>query len=77
MGKEMASMKFGKAVKEIRIKALLSQAAFAKEIGVSFSTVNRWEMGKAKPRYDALKKIKGFCEKNSIPFEVDEQYLAQ
>lgn len=70
-------MKFGKAVKEIRIKALLSQAAFAKEIGVSFSTVNRWEMGKAKPRYDALKKIKGFCEKNSIPFEVDEQYLAQ
>lgn len=70
-------MEFNKVVKDIRIKALLSQDAFAKEIGVSFSTVNRWEMGKAKPRYDALKKIKAFCEKNKISFEVDEQYLAQ
>ena len=70
-------MKFSRVIKDIRIKALLSQAAFAKEIGVSFSTVNRWEMGKAKPRYDALKRIKTFCEKNNIPFEVDEQYLAQ
>ena len=70
-------MEFNKVVKDIRIKALLSQEAFAKEIGVSFSTVNRWEMGKAKPRYDALTRIKAFCEKNEIPFEVDEQYLAR
>lgn len=70
-------MEFNKVVKNIRIKALLSQEAFAKEIGVSFSTVNRWEMGKAKPHYDALKRIKAFCEKNGLPFEVDEQYLAQ
>ena len=70
-------MEFKKVVKEIRIKALLSQESFAKELGVSFSTVNRWEMGKAKPRYDALKRIKAFSEKNKIPFEVEEQYLAQ
>lgn len=70
-------MEFSRIIKDIRIKVLLSQAAFAKEIGVSFSTVNRWEMGKAKPRYDALKRIKAFSEKNSIPFEVDEKYLAQ
>lgn len=74
--KETEAMEFSKVIKDIRIKALLSQAAFAKEIGVSFSTVNRWDMGKAKPRYDAMKRIKAFCEKNSIPFEVDEQYLA-
>ncbi|NLB81967.1 MAG: helix-turn-helix transcriptional regulator [Clostridiaceae bacterium] len=70
-------MEFSRVIKDIRIKALLSQAAYAKEIGVSFSTVNRWEKGKAKPRYDALKRIKVFCEKNKIQFEVDEQYLAQ
>ena len=70
-------MEFCKVIKDIRIKALLSQAAFAQEIGVSFSTVNRWEMGKAKPRYDALKRIKVFCEKNGISFEMDERYLAQ
>ncbi len=69
-------MEFKKVVKEIRIKALLSQESFAKELGVSFSTVNRWEMGKAKPRYCALRKIKSFCEKNKIslePLQVDAQ----
>ena len=34
-------MDIGAAIKEIRIKSLLSQADFAKELGVSFSTVNR------------------------------------
>ena len=70
-------MDFSDVVKEIRFKALLSQADFAKEIGVSFSTVNRWEAGRAKPRYDALKRIKAFCNKNGIPFEAEERYLAQ
>ena len=68
-------MEFEQVIKEIRLKSLLSQEAFAKELCVSFSTVNRWETGKSKPRYDALKKIKDFCEKNAIPFEVRGNYL--
>lgn len=49
-------MNFSEAIKYIRKVAYLSQESFAKEIGVSFSTVNRWERGKSKPNYAAMKK---------------------
>lgn len=69
-------MDIGATIKEIRIKSLLSQADFAKELGVSFSTVNRWEKGKAVPGFKALKKIKDFCAKNMIDFNVD-RYISE
>lgn len=36
-------MEFGLMIKDIRQQCYLSQQAFADEIGVSFTTVNRWE----------------------------------
>ena len=53
-------MNFSEGIKYIRKVAYLSQESFAKEIGVSFSTVNRWERGKSKPNYAAMKKINDF-----------------
>ena len=64
-------MEIGVAIKEIRKRSLLSQVDFAQELGVSFSTVNRWEKGKAAPNYRALKKIKEFCQMNHIDFDID------
>lgn len=61
-------MKFADEIKELRHKCLLSQVDFAKEIGVSFSTVNRWETGKFKPNYKTLKRIDVYCKNNSIDF---------
>lgn len=61
-------MKFADEIKDLRRKCLLSQTDFAKEIGVSFSTVNRWETGKSKPNYKTLKRIDEYCKKNSIDF---------
>lgn len=58
-------------IKDIRRKSLLSQMEFADEIGVSFSTVNRWENGKTAPNYQTLKKIKKFCDRNNICFDID------
>lgn len=69
-------MDIGTAIKEIRIKSLLSQADFAKEIGVSFSTVNRWENGKAVPGFKTLKKMKDFCAQNGIDFHI-EKHIAE
>ena len=60
----------GEEIKQIRQRAMLSQEAFAKVLGVSFTTVNRWESGKSKPSYKALKQISVFCQKNEIPFEI-------
>ena len=64
-------MDLGKKLKEIRKKSLLSQIDFAKELGVSFSTVNRWENDKAAPNYQARKRIKEFCDKEGTPFDID------
>ena len=69
-------MDIGAAIKEIRIKSLLSQADFAKELGVSFSTVNRWEKGKSVSAFKALKKIKDYCAKILIDFNV-EKYISE
>ena len=56
-------MSLSEAIKNTRMKALLSQEEFAKELHVSVGTINRWEHGKSKPN------IKAFCADNSLPYE--------
>lgn len=63
-------MGFCDNIREIRQKRFLSQEAFAKELGVSFATVNRWESGKTKPTYKTMKLIDDFCRCHSIDFDV-------
>ncbi len=63
-------MGFSDDLKEIRQKCFLSQEAFAKELGVSFATVNRWESGKTKPTYKTMKLIDDFCKTRGISFDV-------
>ncbi|MBF0110999.1 MAG: helix-turn-helix transcriptional regulator [Magnetococcales bacterium] len=36
-------------IKRLRTRMGMTQVALAKELGVSFPTINRWENGKAKP----------------------------
>ena len=60
-------MSFAEKIKAIRKTTFLSQESFAKEIGVSFSTVNRWENMKSLPNYAAMKQITVFCENHSLP----------
>lgn len=50
-------------VKEIRKQLDLSQEDLAREIGVSFATVNRWENGKSKPSKLAKVQLDAFCAK--------------
>ena len=53
-----------------------TQHDFAKEVQVAFSTVNRWEGGKAKLSLFAMKNIKEFCIKNNIDYAgVEEAWL--
>lgn len=59
-------MEFCDKVKEIRKKLNLSQMALAKELGVAFSTVNRWESGKFEPNYRAIKRFEELCTKKKI-----------
>lgn len=44
-------------VKETRKRLGLTQLQFAKKLGVSFQSVNRWERGRTKPLPIVLKQI--------------------
>ena len=66
-------MSFSDDIRVIRQKCFLSQEAFAKELGVSFATVNRWESDKTKPTYRTMKLIDAFCKKNGIEFDVNKE----
>lgn len=69
-------MNFPEEIKKLRQRLFITQEDFAKEIGVAFSTVNRWEGGKAKPNLSAMKSIKEFCLNHDIDFStVEETWL--
>ncbi len=59
-------MTFAEKMQTVRKQLFLSQEAMAKELGVSFATVNRWEKGKCEPGYKAQKAFNDLCEKNNI-----------
>ena len=70
-------MTFAEELKRIRQRSFLTQEAFAKEVNVSFSTVNRWENGKTKPNLIAMKNIKEFCDQNNVEYsELEELWLS-
>ncbi len=54
-------------IKNIRNYIGLSQQEFAKKIGVSFATINRWENAKALPNSLAQEKLYTFCQDTRIP----------
>ncbi len=66
-------MNLGDAIRLLRQKALYTQEDFAKKLGVALSTINRWELNKAKPNIKAMKAIKSFCEENNLDFEIIEK----
>ena len=66
-------MSYSEELKKIRKKCFLSQEAFGREIGVSFSSINRWEGGKSKANMNAMKKLKNFCDIHDIDFTTLEE----
>jgi len=50
-------------IKEIRRQLSISQEDLARELGVSYATVNRWENGQAKPSKLARAQLDAFCER--------------
>ena len=52
--------------KALRKRFNLSQEEFAKKLGVSFTSVNRWENGQSKPSKLAQKKIETLIRESPI-----------
>ncbi len=50
-------------IKKVRRQLSISQEDLARELGVSYATVNRWENAQAKPSKLARAQLDAFCEK--------------
>lgn len=59
---------FSEILKDFLIENNLTQAEFAKKIGVKQSQVSEWLKGKAKPGYDILKSM-------ALAFNVSADYF--
>ena len=59
-------MSFSEKVKYVRTELKLSQEDLARELGVSFATINRWENGSYNPSRLAKNAFDDFCKENNI-----------
>ena len=55
----------GNLICEIRLATNLTQEQFAGQLGVTCSTINRWERGRSKPSPLAIQKIEQLLEQMS------------
>ena len=58
------STDISRQIKSIRKQLGLSQEELAQKLGVSFTSVNRWENGQTKPSKLARRQIDILCKKN-------------
>ena len=65
-------MSLGEAIRISRQKAFYTQEDFANKLNVALSTVNRWELNKAKPNVKTMKSIKAFCVENELDYKIIE-----
>ena len=54
---EMTGGKLADMIKGLRARFGLTQEQFAAKVGVTFSTVNRWENGRGEPSPLAMRRI--------------------
>lgn len=66
-------MIFSQKVQEVRGRLMLTQQQLANELGVAFSTVNRWERGHSEPQFLERRKFDDFCKKHEIVFAKREE----
>lgn len=59
---KLEESELARKLKELRSKLGLTQEQFAAKVGVTFSTVNRWENGKGKPSPLAMRQIEELIE---------------
>lgn len=62
-------MNYALIVKRLRDKLILTQEEFAKLLGVSYMSVNRWESGKYAPTIKVKRKIVELCKENDVTLE--------
>lgn len=62
-------MNYAKMIKNLRDKLIMTQEELANLLGVSITSVNRWETGKHLPTTKIKRKIVELCKENNIELE--------
>jgi transcriptional regulator with XRE-family HTH domain len=66
-------MSFGEIIKKIRATLNITQEQFARDLNISYTTLNRWENGRNVPSRLARMRIADYCkQKNVSPDIVSE-----
>lgn len=65
------SIDYAKMILALRVKMNISQQQLGEMLGVSFSTVNRWEKGHHEPTLLAKERLKVLFKENGIKFLED------
>ena len=63
-------MTIDEILKSIRKELNISQEQLARDLNVSFTTLNRWENNRSKPSRLAQMRIKEYCSENSISKDI-------
>ena len=63
-------MALDEILKSIRKELNLTQEQLARELNVSFSTLNRWENSHTIPSRLARMRLLDYCIKNAVPVEI-------
>lgn len=66
------TMGFQDQVKFVRMHLQLSQEELARQMGISFATISRWEREKRKPQLALLGKFYSFCKRNGIEIDLSD-----
>jgi len=65
-------MDFSKKIRLVRERLNISQEILARDLNVSFATINRWENSKTKPNRMAQDVFNSYCVKHGISFDESE-----
>jgi putative transcriptional regulator len=66
-------MDYAKIIKKLRDKLIMTQTEFASLIGVSYTTVCRWENKIFEPTTKLKRKIVQLCRENNVALEESKQ----
>ena len=66
-------MAIDEILKAIRREQNISQETLARNLNVSYATLNRWENNRVKPSRLAMDKIKDYCSKQKLSKELDSE----
>jgi transcriptional regulator with XRE-family HTH domain len=61
---------FGDIIKKVRKQLGITQEQLARELDISFSTINRWENGHTSPSKLARRRLLEFCSNKNLDTSV-------